>query len=77
MESLSDGGVVALHKGQTPKVKTCAGQSFSQACITIFYCESLVCSELLLFLIVFPGLDCSAERFLDMDSFFFHSISLK
>lgn len=36
MESLSDGGVVALHKGQTPKVKTCAGQSFSQACITSF-----------------------------------------
>lgn len=29
----------AQHKGQTPKVRICAGQSLSEACITIFDCE--------------------------------------
>lgn len=32
----------ASHKGQPPKVRTCAGQSLVEACVTIFDCEQSI-----------------------------------
>lgn len=46
---------VVQHKGQTPKVKTCAGQSLSEACITIFHHKWSVRRIRISFLRVFPS----------------------